>query len=149
MIPTISPQERHERTTGPIHTWFGLTYSNHQVLPRTLMQSMPVEWQTRMVACMEELRAAFEHVDQPDGYEVTPGEWTYVNECSDDQLRRAGVTLAQDFEFDDEGEVVSERQWLWRGDDLHDGDYVFVPGDDPIPHYRRGFVEPTAPELES
>jgi len=24
-----------------IHTWFGLTYANYLVLPRTLLQSMP------------------------------------------------------------------------------------------------------------
>lgn len=30
------------RTDGPAHTWFVLLYSTHEVLPRTLMQSMPL-----------------------------------------------------------------------------------------------------------
>lgn len=34
-------------TNGPIHGFFGLSYSNYLVLPRTLMQSMPVAWQER------------------------------------------------------------------------------------------------------
>ncbi|MGW2349693.1 hypothetical protein [Actinacidiphila glaucinigra] len=53
------------RTDGPVHTWFVLLYSTHEVLPRTLMQSMPLGWQRRMVACLQ-LREAFAHVEQPE-----------------------------------------------------------------------------------
>jgi len=45
----------------PIHNWFGLTYSNYLVLPRTALQSMPREWQRRFVDCLEELDAALGH----------------------------------------------------------------------------------------
>lgn len=44
--------------TEPVHAWFGLTYSNYLVLPRALLQSMPVDWQTRLVRCLRELDAA-------------------------------------------------------------------------------------------
>lgn len=55
----------------PVHTWFGLTYSSYLVLPRVLMQEMPVEWQTRFVTCLEEMSEVF---DIPDcwGYMVKP-----------------------------------------------------------------------------
>lgn len=53
-----------------IHTWFGLTYSNYLVLPRTMLQSMPTEWQRRFVACLEELDAAAGDILGPDGYWV-------------------------------------------------------------------------------
>ena len=43
----------------PIHLWFNLTYSSYLVLQRTLLQSMPTEWQVRFVRCLEELDAAF------------------------------------------------------------------------------------------
>lgn len=49
-----------------VHGWFGLTYANYLVLPRTLLQSMPDEWQGRFVACLEELDAAFAHLDHAD-----------------------------------------------------------------------------------
>jgi hypothetical protein len=55
---------------GAVHLWFGLTYANYQVLPRTLLQSMPLEWQDRFVACLEELQEAFWHVDQADAFMV-------------------------------------------------------------------------------
>lgn len=59
---------------GPIHDWFGLTYANYLVLHRTVLQSMPGEWQDRFVACLTELDHACRraNVPQPDGYRVQP-----------------------------------------------------------------------------
>lgn len=54
----------------PIHLWFSLSYANYLVLPRSVLQSMPHEWQQRFVACLEELDAAASHLDWPD-YIVT------------------------------------------------------------------------------
>jgi len=53
-----------------VHCWFGLTYANYLVLPRTLLQSMPEQWQHRFVGCLRELEQAFWHIDQPDSYMV-------------------------------------------------------------------------------
>lgn len=50
----------------PVHAWFDLTYANYLVLPRTLMQSMPQEWQSRIVACLRELQEASAEVPQAD-----------------------------------------------------------------------------------
>lgn len=58
------------REEGAIHLWFGLTYANYLVLPRTLLQSMPLAWQERFVGCLGELEAAFGHVDQANQYMV-------------------------------------------------------------------------------
>lgn len=41
--------------TGPVHGWFGLSYASWMVLPRTLLQSMPIEWQASLVRLMDEL----------------------------------------------------------------------------------------------
>ena len=41
-----------------IHDWFGLTYASYLVLPRSVLQSMPDEWQERFVEMLEELDAA-------------------------------------------------------------------------------------------
>ena len=63
--------EVYERKNGPIHDWFGLTYANYLVLQRSLMQSMPVEWQERFTACLSELDAAYVHLDLPARYSVS------------------------------------------------------------------------------
>lgn len=38
-----------------IHTYFGLSYANYLVLPRSVMQSMPEEWQYQFVELLEQL----------------------------------------------------------------------------------------------
>lgn len=38
-----------------IHNWFGLTYANYLVLPRSILQSMDAEWQKKMVELLDEL----------------------------------------------------------------------------------------------
>lgn len=54
-----------------IHGWFGLTYANYLCLPRSVLQSMPEEWQHRFVTCLEELDWAFGHLDWPGAYRVS------------------------------------------------------------------------------
>lgn len=39
----------------PIHNWFELTYAQYLTIPRSVLQSMPAEWQARFVKCLEEL----------------------------------------------------------------------------------------------
>lgn len=38
-----------------VHRWFELTYANYLTIPRSVLQSMPSEWQMRFVKCLEEL----------------------------------------------------------------------------------------------
>lgn len=49
-----------------IHTWFNLTYANYLVLPRSVLQSMPDEWQSSFVGLLEELSATYGGLDWPD-----------------------------------------------------------------------------------
>jgi hypothetical protein len=60
----------YEEDNEPVHLWFGLTYANYLVLHRSLMQSMPVEWQRRMVRCLAEFEDAFRHIERAEQYEV-------------------------------------------------------------------------------
>lgn len=53
-----------------IHAWFGLTYANYLVLPRTIMQAMPGEWQNRFVELMDELKKTFDYTESNQDYEV-------------------------------------------------------------------------------
>jgi hypothetical protein len=128
----------HERD---VHTWFSLSYSNYAIAPRTLLQSMPPEWQDRFVRLMDELSDAFRHIPQADGYKVTAGTWQYIQDCTDRQLKLAGVT-----ESEEDPDV-----FFWDGEELTHTSWVFIPGADPVPHYNRGrtHIEPRIPRGES
>jgi hypothetical protein len=39
----------------PIHGYFGLSYAQYLAIPRTILQSMPLEWQQRFVDCLSEI----------------------------------------------------------------------------------------------
>lgn len=155
-MPTDLPF-RHA-TDGPIHTWFGLSYSNYQVLPRTLMQSMPAEWQERMVGCLDEMAAAFAHVPQAEAYEVIAGEEHIVDEMGWDLLAEAGVTedwyggekppegLSEDdlHEWKVVHEVAAPTYYDKAGREMSPNERVILPAADPVPHYNRGrtYIEP-------
>ena len=55
---------------GAGHAWFGLTDANYLTIPRSLLQSMPDEWQGRFVACLREMDDTFRHVEWPASYRV-------------------------------------------------------------------------------
>lgn len=41
--------------TKDIHTWFGLTYAQYLTIPRSVLQSMPEEWQHKFVELLDKL----------------------------------------------------------------------------------------------
>jgi hypothetical protein len=57
--------------SSPVHDWFGLDYTSYVVVPRSIMQSMPVEWQKRFVQCLTEAQSAVSELDDlPSEYQV-------------------------------------------------------------------------------
>lgn len=44
---------------GGIHEFFGLSYAQYLAIPRTVLQSMPLEWQEKFVKCLEEMNETF------------------------------------------------------------------------------------------
>ena len=56
---------------GPVHLWFGLSYANYMTLPRSLLQSMPYEWQEKFIDMVNELEDAYAHLKYPMRYMVT------------------------------------------------------------------------------
>lgn len=38
-----------------VHEWFGLTYAQFLTVPRVVMEAMPLEWQHKMTALLNEL----------------------------------------------------------------------------------------------
>ena len=135
-----------------IHRRFGLTYANYLVLHRTFLQSMPDEWQNRFVAVLDELDAAFAHVDKPEGFKVEAATEHEVCDLDDEQLAQLGITkdwyrgetppeglspedLAEwrDVHEDPNGPVYSRD-----GEEVDGGELVMLPAVDPVPHYNRG-----------
>ncbi|WP_225825645.1 hypothetical protein [Streptomyces naphthomycinicus] len=144
-------------TDGPIHEWFSLSYSNHLVLPRTLLQSMPIEFQERMVACLTELHAAFEHVPQAEVYEVHAATEHIISEMGSDLLEEAGITedwydepVPEDLSPFDLAEWKAEHEkgeptyYDRDGNEVDPHSRVLLPAPDPVPHYNRGrtYIQP-------
>lgn len=138
-------------TDGPIHTHFGLSYANYLTLPRTLLQSMPIGWQERFVACLDELATAFRHVPQAEAYEVTTGTVHAVSELSDADLNAANCSV--DWYGGEEPPAGLDSDDLNEWQHKHETDPVYydrhfneidpdtrvlVPAADPVPHYNRG-----------
>lgn len=123
----------------PVHTWFSLSYSNFLVLHRSLMQSMPTEWQRRIVALFDEMDRAFAHVDHPS-FHVQTGKWLYFNEISEADYERLGITLNCEDDPEQCREDGHECTYSTaEGEEIEPGlTRIFVPGPDPIPHYNRG-----------
>src|SRR5215471_7276192 len=73
LCPTVEEPAAHAEYVADefdVHMWFGLTYANYLVLHRSLLQSMPEEWQHRFVECLREMEQAFWHVEKADDYWV-------------------------------------------------------------------------------
>lgn len=73
MCHCFTPAGRHRFTidTEPIHDWFELTYAQYLTIPRSVLQSMPIEWQARFMGCLEELDEAIDWRPARGQYMVT------------------------------------------------------------------------------
>lgn len=69
----------------PIHTWFELSYAHYLTIPRSVLQSMPLEWQERFAACLDEL---------DDTIDWRPPEGRYYVKLKDGQGRYVADPLA-------------------------------------------------------
>jgi hypothetical protein len=63
--------DKHD--SDPIHGWFGLTYASYLVLPRSVLQSLPVDIQAQFVDALEAIRNHLypAHVPVDGVYSVT------------------------------------------------------------------------------
>lgn len=62
LTPWVDPE--------PMHTWFGLTYSSYLVLHRVAIQTMPREWQEKLVALLDEMKATIDTDQLPSEFHV-------------------------------------------------------------------------------
>lgn len=135
----------HTRQPADIHTAFGLSYSNYLVLPRTLLQSMPAEWQHQFTALLDQYNDAFAHVDQAETYIVTPANECTYSDLTDDELKALGITYTYGTD-----QIVDIYYHDGNEREPHDRVLAPRPGGDPVPHYNRGrtHIEPLADRSE-
>lgn len=117
-----------------ISEWFGLSYSNFLVLHRVELEHMPLEWQHRFVRMLNEVNDAYDHLEHPDGYNVYPCRWVYVDELTEAEAEAAGVTIVHG--------KKRTKYYSANGDEMDTVQRVPIRVPDPIPHYRHGHVEP-------
>lgn len=79
----------------PIHDMFGLSYSNYLVLPRSILQSMPVNWQKKFVKLIDEMEDKTSILKLIPDYIIYP-EWQLKN-LSDISVGE----LLEDYDIDD------------------------------------------------
>jgi len=53
-----------------IHTWFGLSYCAYLVMPRSVLQAMPLSWQKRFVRMVNEINETLEYEGADYAYMV-------------------------------------------------------------------------------
>lgn len=58
----------------PIHEWFSLSYAQYLTIPRSILQSMPTDWQVRFVGILQELD------DTYDWYPVEGRYWVRLRD---------------------------------------------------------------------
>lgn len=44
-----------EDESEPVHGWFELSYSSYFTIPRSVLEAMPVEWQRKFIALVNEM----------------------------------------------------------------------------------------------
>lgn len=148
-MATIQPVSTSDLPTDgrePIHQFFGLSYSNYLVLHRTLMQSMPADWQRRAVAVFNELHEAYQHIEHPEAFIVTAAKECTYSDLSEADMRTLGVTLSDASDGDGEDADLPDVFYDRDGNEHEIYDPVLVPAADPVPHYNRGRTR-VAPQL--
>jgi hypothetical protein len=70
-VVSLEIEESEFTSEDLIHDFFELSYCSYLVLPRSVLQSMPEEWQRKFVKMLNELETEFSPVPSQGSYEVT------------------------------------------------------------------------------
>lgn len=64
------PEGARFRLPMNVHHWFELTYAQYLTVPRSILQSMPYEWQYKFVELLNELDSTFDWRPEESCYRV-------------------------------------------------------------------------------
>ncbi|HEX6354829.1 hypothetical protein [Actinophytocola sp.] len=115
------------------------TSANYVVLPKSLVEAMPLPWQNAMAEILTEFHQAFAHLDWPE-YRVVPSRREKLVNLDEDQLAEAGYLV----EIDVDGELVYRERTGRRIDNPEETE-VLVSVLDPIPGDHRNATQDTPP----
>jgi hypothetical protein len=115
------------------------TPAHYVVLPKSLVEAMPLPWQNAMTQILQEFHQAFEHLDWPE-YRVIPSRREKLVDLDEDQLAEVGYLA----EIDVDGELVYRERSGKRVENPEDTE-VLVSVLDPIPGDYRNANEDTPP----
>ena len=92
-------------SSTPLHDYFATprpgTDAGYAVLPRSLVEAMPLPWQQQLTYLLSEFHQAFAHVTWPI-YRVQPSRQERLTDLDEEQLAEVGYLV----EIDPDGEVV-------------------------------------------
>jgi hypothetical protein len=109
------------------------------VLPKGLVESMPLPWQQAMVQILAEFHQAYGHLDWPE-YRVVPSRREKLVNLDEEQLAEVGYLV----EIDVDGELVYRERTGKRIENPEDTE-VLVSCPDPIPSQHSNANEDTPP----
>lgn len=118
-------------SSTPLHDYFTTARpgvdQGYVVLPRSLVESMPLPWQQHMAYLLHEFHQAYGHLNWPI-YRVVPSRYERLVDLDEEQLAEVGAMV----EIDADGEVVY-RERSGRVIDRAEERSVLVSCLDPIP----------------
>jgi hypothetical protein len=92
-------------SSTPLHDYFGEPRpgadGSYAVLPRSLLEAMPLPWQQHLTYLLAEFHRAYAHVNWPV-YRVVPSRYEKLVDLDEDQLAEVGCLV----EIDAAGELV-------------------------------------------
>ncbi|HEX4221294.1 MAG TPA: hypothetical protein VHZ97_02960 [Pseudonocardiaceae bacterium] len=131
-------------SSTPLRDYFARSHpgvtEGYAVLPRSLVESMPLPWQQQMTHLLAEFHQAFGHLNWPI-YRVQPSRYEKLVDLDEDQLAEVGCIV----EIDANGELVY-RERNGRLIDNAEEATVLVSCLDPIPATQTAPAYATYPQ---
>jgi hypothetical protein len=115
------------------------TSENYVVLPKSLVEAMPLPWQNALWQILSEFHQAFAHLEWPE-YRVVPSRKEKLVNLDEEQLAEVGYLV----EIDVDGELVYRERTGRRIDNPEETE-VLVSVMDPIPGEYRNANQDTPP----
>jgi hypothetical protein len=115
------------------------TSENYVVLPKSMVEAMPLPWQNAMVQILQEVHPAFAHLNWPE-YRVVPSRREKLVNLDEEQLAEVGYLV----EIDVDGELVYRERTGRRIDNPEETE-VLVSVMDPLPGDHRNANQDTPP----
>ena len=139
----IQPHLGRPASSTPVRDYLSTPHpgvpDGYVVLPKALVETMPLPWQQAMTQILAEFHQAYGHLNWPE-YRVVPSRRERLVNLDEDQLAEVGYLV----EIDADGELVyRERSGRRIADPEHTE--VLVSCVDPIPSQYRNANQDTPP----